>query len=102
MASAKRVEKVEQVQDAQLRDTLMSEKIEALLNSTTDSDLRQVLEGRLQAMQKDGNMDIEDAIDEIQSLGLDPVSILQKGLSKDVNSRAYAAIKAQENAEESA
>jgi len=116
MANQKRVEKVEKVEDATLRQQLMSElelidkmstdkspeqkKVEALLSSTTDAELRNLLEQRLQQMQSDGSMDIEEAIDEIQSLSLDPVSILQKGLSKDVNSRAYAAIKAQEDASE--
>lgn len=115
MANAKRVEKIEKVEDAQLRSTLLAElelidkmsnekspeekKIEALLSSTVDADLRQVLEQRLSSMKSEGSMDIEEAIDEIQSLGLDPVSIIQKGLSKDVNSRAYAAVKAQEEAE---
>lgn len=113
MASEKLLERIE---DAEVRDQLMQEaelanrmtstksayerKIEALLQTNTDPELDRLLNQRLEQVRSSQGMDIEEAIEEVTNLGLDPVNILRQGLQKHINGRANAAIRKQEGSDQ--
>lgn len=90
-----------QVQD--VRDQLHTDepaeakKIRGLIESTSDKDLREALQDRLDNLESQSTVDVGQAVQMVQDMGYNVIDVLNAGLGKYQNSRKAAAIRKQED-----